>query len=72
PVVWIVNFVSNGLVRMLGFKFNIDDSHQQLTPDELRTVVDESSGRIPRRRQGMLLNILDLEKVTVNDILVPK
>ena len=72
PVVWIVNFVSNGLVRLLGFKSNIDDSQQQLTPDELRTIVDESSGRIPRRRQGMLLNILDLEKVTVNDILVPK
>ena len=72
PVVWIVNFVSNGLVRLLGFKSNIDDSQQQLTPDELRTVVDESSGRVPRRRQGMLLNILDLEKVTVNDILVPK
>jgi Mg2+/Co2+ transporter CorB len=62
PVVWIVNFVSNGLVRLLGFKSNIDDSQQQLTPDELRTVVDESSGRVPRRRQGMLLNILDLEK----------
>ena len=72
PVVWIVNFVSNGLVRLLGFKLEIDDSQQQLTPDELRTVVDESSGRIPRRRQGMLLNILDLENVTVNDILVPK
>ena len=72
PVVWIVNFVSNGLVRLLGFKSNIDDSQQQLTPDELRTIVDESSGRVPRHRQGMLLNILDLEKVTVNDILVPK
>ncbi|MCH8265109.1 MAG: DUF21 domain-containing protein, partial [Proteobacteria bacterium] len=72
PVVWIVNFVSNGLVRLLGFKSKVDDSQQQLTPDELRTVVDESSGRIPRRRQGMLLNILDLENVTVNDILVPK
>jgi len=72
PVVRIVNFVSNGLVRLLGFKSNIDDSQQQLTPDELRTIVDESSGRVPRRRQGMLLNILDLEKVTVNYILVPK
>jgi len=72
PVVWAVNFVSNGLVRALGFKSSVDDSHHQLSPDELRTVVDESSGRIPQRRQGMLLNILDLEKVTVNDILVPK
>ena len=72
PVVWIVNFVSNNLVRLLGFKLERDDQYQQLSADELRTVVDESSDRIPQRRHGMLLNILDLEKVTVNDILVPR
>jgi len=72
PVVWMVNFVSNGLVRLLGFTLNMDDTQQQLTPEELRTVVYESGERIPRRRHGMLLNILDLEKATVNDILVPR
>ncbi|MFN3162414.1 MAG: HlyC/CorC family transporter [Pseudohongiellaceae bacterium] len=72
PVVWMVNFVSNGLVRLLGFTLNMDDSQQQLTPEELRTVVYESGERMPRRRHGMLLNILDLEKATVNDILVPR
>ncbi|MSR10507.1 MAG: HlyC/CorC family transporter [Gammaproteobacteria bacterium] len=72
PVVWIINVVSNGLVRLLGFKSVGDDSQQQLTQQELRTVVYESSGRIPRRRHGMLLNILDLEKVRVDEIMVPK
>lgn len=72
PVVWMVNVVSNGLVRLLGFTLNMDDSQQQLTPEELRTVVYESGERMPRRRHGMLLNILDLEKATVNDILVPR
>lgn len=72
PVVWIVNVISNALVRMLGFKSEADESHQQLTPEELRSVVYESGERIPRRRHGMLLNILDLETVTVNDILVPR
>ena len=72
PVVWMVNFVSNGLVRLLGFTLHDNDSHQQLTSEELRTVVYESGERIPRRRHGMLLNILDLEKATVNDILVPR
>ena len=72
PVVWMVNVVSNFLVRMLGFKSESDDSHQQLSPEELRTVVYESGERIPQRRHGMLLNILDLEQVTVNDILVPR
>jgi magnesium and cobalt exporter, CNNM family len=72
PVVWMVNIVSNALVRILGFNSESDDSHQQLSSEELRTVVYESGERLPRRRQGMLLNILDLEHVTVNDILVPR
>ncbi len=72
PVVWVVNVVSNALVRVLGFNSESDDSHQQLSAEELRTVVYESGERLPRRRQGMLLNILDLEHVTVNDILVPR
>lgn len=72
PVVWMVNIVSNALVRVLGFNSISDDSHQQLSSEELRTVVYESGERLPRRRQGMLLNILDLEHVTVNDILVPR
>ncbi len=72
PVVWMVNVVSNFLVRMLGFNSESDDSHQQLSQEELRTVVYESGERMPQRRHGMLLNILDMEHVTVNDILVPR
>ncbi|MEX2468801.1 MAG: HlyC/CorC family transporter [Pseudohongiellaceae bacterium] len=72
PVVWVVNFVSNGLVRLLGINSQPDESYQQLTPEELRTVVYESGERIPRKRYGMLLNILDLEKATVSDIMVPR
>lgn len=72
PVVWSVNFFSNSLVRLLGFKHRQEDSQQALSQEELRTVVHESSERIPEQHQGMLLNILDLEKVTVNDILVPR
>lgn len=72
PVVWMVNVVSNALVRVLGFNSESDDSHQQLSAEELRSVVYESGERLPRLRKGMLLNILDLENVTVNDILVPR
>ncbi len=72
PVVWMVNTVSNGLLRLLGYEVKVEDESHHLSPDELRTVVDESGARIPVRRQNMLLNILDLEKVTVNDIMVPR
>jgi Mg2+/Co2+ transporter CorB len=72
PVVWIVNFVSNGLVQILGFAVDENDTTHHLTQEELRTVVYESSASLTSKHQGMLLNILDLETVTVNDILVPR
>ncbi|MEX2130133.1 MAG: HlyC/CorC family transporter, partial [Pseudohongiellaceae bacterium] len=71
PIVWMVNIVSNKMVTLLGFKPRSDDAHQ-LSQEELRTIVYESAAHMPLRRHGMLMNILDLEKVTVNDILVPR
>jgi len=71
PLVWLVNKISNSLIRLLGFNPDNTD-HHQLSSEELRTVVDEAGTLLPTQRQGMLLNILDLEKVTVNDILVPR
>ena len=72
PVVWTVNHFSNSLVRLMGF--NPDSQRDDiLSKEELRTVVDESTGEeIPSDHQGMLINILDLENVTVNDIMVPR
>ncbi|MEC7582150.1 MAG: HlyC/CorC family transporter [Pseudomonadota bacterium] len=72
PIVWAVNFVSNTLVRTLGFHPQTYSSYQQLSQEELRTVVHESESRLPKKRQGMLLNILDLEKVQVDQIMVPR
>nr|WP_300311340.1 HlyC/CorC family transporter [Halomonas sp.] len=71
PLVWVVNTISNGLLRLLGIK-SIEGGADNLTRDELRTVVHEAGTMIPRRHQGMLLSILDLENVTVNDIMVPR
>ncbi|MFC3024786.1 HlyC/CorC family transporter [Vibrio zhugei] len=71
PVVVLVNIITNTFIRILGLKPQSqgDDS---LNPEELRTVVNEAGGLIPRRHQDMLLSILDLEHVTVNDIMVPR
>lgn len=71
PLVWAVNILSNGLLRLLGVK-SLDGGADHLTRDELRTVVHEAGTLIPRRHQTMLLSILDLENVTVNDIMVPR
>lgn len=71
PLVWLVNMISNGLLRLAGVK-SVDGGGDSLTRDELRTVVHEAGTLIPYRHQAMLLSILDLENVTVNDIMVPR
>lgn len=71
PLVWMINAISNGLVRLFGLEVT-GVSSLHLTKEELRTVLDESGALIPAKRHGMLLNILDLEKATVMDIMVPR
>lgn len=73
PVVVIVNGISNLLVRLLGINPNSKTAlTDHLHPEELRTVVDEAGDLIPDQHQGMLLNVLDLEKATVEDIMIPR
>ncbi len=71
PLVWAVNVVANGLLRLLRVHPE-DSTTDALSQEELRTVVMEAGAMIPKRHQDMLLNILDLEKVTVEDIMVPR
>ncbi|MDR5875317.1 HlyC/CorC family transporter [Halomonas sp. CUBES01] len=71
PLVWLVNAVSNTLLRLIGVK-SVENGGDSLTRDELRTVVHEAGTLIPYRHRAMLLSILDLENVTVNDIMVPR
>lgn len=71
PAVWTINALSNGLLRL--FRINPhgkDDT--AISSEELRTIVNEAGALIPRRHQDMLISILDLEKVTVDDIMVPR
>jgi len=71
PLVWMLNCAANSLLKWIGISEQDKDNHH-LSPDELRTVVHEAGGLIPQRHQSMLLGILDLEKVTVEDIMVPR
>ncbi len=71
PMVWMVNGVSNLLLRLCGVDQNAATS-EHLSMEELRTVVDEAAGRIPSRHKHMLLRILDLKEMTVEDIMVPR
>ncbi|MFO7788871.1 MAG: HlyC/CorC family transporter [Halospina sp.] len=72
PVVWILNLITNNLLRLMGVRLEGDQGSDHLSREELRTLVNESGSMLPGRHQDMLLSILDLEKVTVNDIMVPR
>ncbi|TCS39820.1 HlyC/CorC family transporter [Reinekea marinisedimentorum] len=71
PAVWLVNGIVRGVFWLLrvGKHSSNDDS---LSPEELKTIVNESSSTLPEERQSMLLGILELENVTVDDIMVPR
>jgi magnesium and cobalt exporter, CNNM family len=71
PLVWIISFLANTLLRLLGFGSHRDHDHA-LSEAELRTLVTESASLMPRRHQRMLLSILDLGEVTVDDVMVPR
>lgn len=71
PLVWLTNLASSGIFRLFGLSA-AKVSQYNLSTEELRIVVNEAGTVIPQRHQEMLLNILDLEKVTVEDIMVPR
>ncbi|HFC53262.1 MAG TPA: HlyC/CorC family transporter [Gammaproteobacteria bacterium] len=71
PLVWAVNLLANGLLKLLRIPVE-SGSIQALSAEELRTVVNEAGAMIPRRHQTMLLSILDMEKSSVEDIMVPR
>jgi Mg2+/Co2+ transporter CorB len=71
PLVWVLNLCANGLLRLLGVRPDQIASHS-LSAEELRTVVAEAGVMVPRRHQRMLLSILDLDAITVEDIMVPR
>ena len=71
PLVWFVNLLSNGLLRIGGIHIHKNEG-ETLSMDELRSVVHEATGKTSLHYQEMLLRVLDLQQVTVEEIMVPK
>ncbi|MCP9338334.1 HlyC/CorC family transporter [Stutzerimonas xanthomarina] len=71
PLVAMLNWISNGLLKLLGVDLS-NKGTDSLSTEELRSVVHESGSDMPMKRQSMLLGILDLERVTVDDIMIPR
>ena len=70
PLVWLINLMSNGVLWLCGVR-DKDSQLQSLTREELRTIVHEAGSRLSVRYRQMLLSVLDLETVTVDDVMVP-
>ena len=70
PLVWVINLMANSMLKLVGVDPE-DDEGQPLSMEELRTLVHESNALLPRRRYRMLMAILELEEMTVDDIMIP-
>ena len=71
PLVISVNWITNGILMILGINAQQREQHN-LSTEELRTVVNEAGALLPERDQNMLVGILDLEKACVEDIMIPR
>ena len=69
PVVSFVNLFVKGFVRILGIKVNFEETLHAVTTEELRSIVADAGQYIPKKNRAILLNLFDLEKITVDDVM---
>lgn len=72
PVVWFVNLFVQGLLRLLRLRPPGENQDNVLGIEELRSLVLESGKLLPSTHRGILLNLLDLEEITVDDVMTPR
>jgi Mg2+/Co2+ transporter CorB len=71
PLVWFVNLFANGVLRVLQINTK-GGRDQRLSTEELRTIVLESGNFMPTKHRSILLNLFDLENITVDDVMIPR
>jgi len=72
PVVSVATAMVKGVLWLLRIKIETDQSRQKMTMEELRGLVLDAEHFLPRKHQKMLLNLVDLERITVNDVMIPR
>jgi Mg2+/Co2+ transporter CorB len=72
PVIWFVNLFVSSLLRVFRIRTG-DNAHQhRVSPEELRSIVLEGGNFIPQKHKSILLNLFDLETISVEDIMTPR
>lgn len=69
PVVWFVNLFVEGLLKLLRVNVNFSNTEHSLTMDELRSIVTDAGHFLPKKHRTILLNLFELEKITVDDVM---
>ena len=71
PAVWFVNLIAGNLLRLLGVRPG-ENSAARMSTEELRTIVLESGAFMPQKHRAILMNLFDLENITVDDVMIPR
>ncbi len=71
PVVWFVNLFVQSILWVLRLKRE-EEGAQNMTPEELRTLVLEGGHYIPQKHRSILVNLFELEQITVDDVMIPR
>ncbi len=71
PAVWSINLVVGRMLRAVGINPN-EPQQARLSLDEMRTIVLESGHFIPQKHRSILLNLFDLERISVDDVMIPR
>ena len=69
PAVWFINLFVEGLLKLFRININFGESTQALTMDELRSIVTDAGHFMPKKHRTILLNLFELEKNTVDDVM---
>lgn len=72
PVIWFINLFVQAQVKLLRLKVTGNSDASPMGVEELRTLLAESGAFLPQAHRGMLLNLFDLEKLTVDDVMLPR
>ena len=72
PVIWFVNLFVNVVLKALRIRSGADPHQHRLSPEELRSIVLEGGNFIPQKHKSILLNLFDLETISVEDIMTPR
>lgn len=72
PVVSIATAIVRGFLWLMRIKVQADQSKQKVSLEEVRMLVLEAEHFLPRKHQKMLLNLVDIERIAVNDVMIPR